>query len=74
MKLGIDTSQHPEYLILCKENQPFWKKRRQFEYNLILSKNMGFYYRNKLKDEIKLAKHQEMRIQEDKSQAFFWKE
>jgi competence protein ComEC len=74
MKLGISTSQNPENLILCKENKPFWKKKRQFESPIILSKNMGYYYKNKMKNEIQLAENQEMRIQDDTSQAFFWKE
>jgi hypothetical protein len=74
MKLGISTGQNPENLILCKENKPFWKKKRQFESPIILSKNMGYYYRNKMKNEIQLAENQEMRIQEDTSRAFFWKE
>jgi hypothetical protein len=74
MKIGIDTSQHPQYLILCKENKPYWKKKRQFESPIILSKNMGFYYRNKMKDEIQLTENQNMFIQEDTSRAFVWME
>jgi len=74
MKLGISTSQNPENLILCKENKSFWKKQRVFESNIILSKNMGNYYRSKLNEEIQLAKNQEMRIQDDTSRAYFWEE
>lgn len=74
MKIGIDTSQHPQYLILSKENKPYWKKKRQFESPIILSKNMGFYYRNKIKNEIQLTENQNMLIQEDTSRAFVWME
>lgn len=74
MKLGISTSQNPEILILCKENKSFWKKQREFESNIILSKNMGNYYRSKLNEEIQLAKNQEKLVQEDTNRAYFWEE
>lgn len=74
MKLGVDVFQNPSYLILCKENKAYWKKKISFDSNIILSKNMGFYYQNKMKNDIVLNEKQTLTIQDEQAKALILNE